>query len=296
MPPLLPPGIPQFFAPGAGAGLRYEPRVFGSADLRFADARTGVDLTRRVALVACFGSGAVPLAWDRAEPAGFAEESLAAAPVPGASFAALPPSAAEEKSWTAWKRAFAEHLSRSETLELWSAPGMKLVGEPGEDERAFRLRLQQALRERRDSAVDFLRRKFAGRLAAAEEKVRKAEQRIGEQRDQADRAKSDSLLSIGSAILSGFFGGGAAGKVARGAGAAKTAGRARKEAKDVERAREDLEAAKRKLAEVEEAAREAVRVEMEKVAALGERVERLILRPKKPQIAVRAVVLAWIPR
>lgn len=293
--PVLPPSIPQFFAPGAGGGLRYRPQVFGSADLRFADARLGVDHARRVARIAAFGDGVVPFDWARAVPAGFAEETLAAEPAPGARFAPLPPAAAEEKSWTAWKRAFADHLARSETLALWSAPGLKMIGEPSEDERAFRLRVQQVLRERRDSAVDFVRRKFAGRLAAAEEKVRKAEQKVGEQQDQASRAKSDSVLSIGSALLSSFFGGGATGKVARGAGAAKSAGRARQQAKDVERAREDLEAARRRLAEIEQAAREAVRVELEKVAALGERIEPVTLRPKKSQVAVRAVVLAWVP-
>ena len=293
--PVLPAEIPQFFAPGAGGGLVYAPHLFGSADLRFADARSGVDATRRVALLAPFGDGVVPVAWERAEPAGFAEESLAREPAPGASFAALPPAAADAKSWTAWKRAFADHLARTQEMTLWTAPGLKMVGEPGEDERAFRLRVQQALRERRDSAVGFVRTKFSGRHSAAQERVRKAEQRIGEQADQASRAKSDSLLSIGSAILSGFFGGTRSGNVARGGSAAKTAGRARKEAKDVERAREDLEAARRKLAEVEEAAREAVRVEMEKVAALGERIEPLTLRPKKTNVAVRAVVLAWVP-
>jgi hypothetical protein len=293
--PVLPAEIPQFFAPGAGGGLAYAPHLFGSADLRFADARSGVDTTRRVALLAPFGDGVVPVAWERAAPAGFAEESLAREPAPGAHFTALPPAAADAKSWTAWKRAFADHLARTQELTLWTAPGLKMVGEPGEDERAFRLRVQQALRERRDSAVGFVRTKFSGRHAAAQEKLRKAEQRIGEQTDQASRAKSDSLLSIGSAILSGFFGGTRSGNVTRGSSAAKTAGRARKEAKDVERAREDLEAARRKFAEVEEAAREAVRVEMEKVAALGERIEPLTLRPKRTHVAVRAVVLAWVP-
>jgi hypothetical protein len=115
------------------------------------------------------------------------------------------------------------------------------------------------------------------------------------QADQAGKAKSDTLLSIGSAILSGFFGGTRSGNVTRGTGAAKSAGRVAKEAKDVERAKEDLAAARAAYAELERQAQEAMRLEMEKVDALGHAIEPLLLRPKKSHVAVRAVVLAWVP-
>ncbi len=294
-PPLLPPEIPQFFAPAPGGSSRYLPHVFGSASIRFVDARSGVDTVRQVTQLVPFDGGMVPVRWENARDAGMSEDSLSREPVGAAEYAALPPAAAEKRSWPAWQKAFADHLARSQELALLHVPALKMVSEPGEDERSFRLRVQQSVRERRDLAADFLRRKFAGRMAVSAERVRKAEQRVGEQKDQAGRAQTDSLLSIGSALLSGFFGGTRAGNVSRGAGAAKGAGRARKEAKDVERARADLEAARAAHAELERQAQEAVRTEMEKIAALGETIVPLVLKPKKTQIAVRAVVLAWVP-
>jgi hypothetical protein len=294
-PPVLPPEIPQFFVAGAGGGLRYVPHVFGSATVRFADARSGVDLTRVVTQLAPFNDGVVPVKWELARNAGIAEDSLMHEPLPAATWSPLPPAAADKKSWPAWQKAFTDHLARTQELALWSAPGLKMVSEPGEDERAFRLRVQQSLRERRDLAADFLRRKFSGRLTVAQERVRKSEQRIGAQADQASKAKSDSLLSIGGAILAGFFGGTRSGNISRGTSAAKTAGRVTREAKDVERAKEDLTSAQAALAELARQAQDAMRAEMEKIDSMGKIVEPLVLRPKRTHVSVRAVVLAWVP-
>jgi hypothetical protein len=233
--------------------------------------------------------------WESARDAGISEDSFSREPAGAARFAPLPSAAAEKKSWPAWQKAFTDHLVRSQELPLFAVPALKMVSEPGEDERSFRLRVQQSLRERRDLAADFLRKKFSVRLAVSAERVRKAEQRMGLQQDQSGRAKTDSLLSIGSVLLSGFFGGTRSGNISRGASAAKGAGRAQKAAKDVERARADLDAARQAHADLERQAQEAVRGEMEKIAALGEVVVPLVVRPKKAHVAVRAVVLAWIP-
>lgn len=293
--PQLPPEIPQFFAPAGGGDLRYQPQIFGSATVRFVDARSGVDSVRQVTQLVPFDEGVVPVKWERAREAGLAEDALQREPAGPASYAPLPAAAAEKKSWPAWQKAFADHLVRTQELALFVAPALKMVSEPGEDERTFRLRVQQSVRERRDLAADFLRKKFSGRLAVSAERLRKAEQRVGVQKDQSGTAQTNTLLSIGSALLSGFFGGTRSGNISRGGSAAKGAARARKEAKDVERARADLEAARESHASLERQAQEAVRAEMEKIAALGEVIEPLLLRPKKTQVAVRAVVLAWIP-
>ncbi|MFP5378689.1 MAG: ATP-binding protein, partial [Vicinamibacteria bacterium] len=69
-PPVLPPAIPQFFAPG-GASARV-PYVLGAARVRFADRKHGVDETTDVCVIASIDEGPVAVDWARATPAPFA--------------------------------------------------------------------------------------------------------------------------------------------------------------------------------------------------------------------------------
>jgi len=61
-------------------------------------------------------------------------------------------------------------------LELFHCPSLDQLSKPGESERDFRIRLQQAAREARDRQADELKKKYAPKLAALGERKRKAEQ------------------------------------------------------------------------------------------------------------------------
>jgi ribosomal protein L1 len=67
------------------------------------------------------------------------------------------------------------------------------------------------------------------------------------------------------------------------------------EGSDVDRAREDLENAQQQLAELEES----IKAETEAIAAKfdpsAETLDKVTVRPKKADIRVDAVVLAWTP-
>ena len=58
--PVLPPDIPQLFAPlrGPGEGVVYRPAILGMAEAHFADAKSGVASTEKVARVAAAGGDA----------------------------------------------------------------------------------------------------------------------------------------------------------------------------------------------------------------------------------------------
>ena len=171
--PVLPPEIPQYFAPVSGtAPPMYVPMLLGSAQIRYADTKAKVDVVDDVLVVTPIQEGPATIDWTSARDAGFELSALSEQGVEGASFAPLPPAAARAKSYEAWSKAFAAWLAGSRRLTLYTSAALKVTSNPGEDERSFRIRLQQASRERRDLAVEQLRRKYASKIMALRDRLR----------------------------------------------------------------------------------------------------------------------------
>ncbi|MCC6408800.1 MAG: DUF853 family protein [Planctomycetes bacterium] len=297
--PVLPPEVPQYFAPVRGVqggALLYRPTLLGAAKVFFSDTKSKLE-SEALANRSCeFADGPVVVDWDRAEPVELDLDDLESAPVNGASFAPIPADAAKPKSYDAWKKAFADALFRTQTLELWRHAELELVGAPGESERDFRLRVDQAAREERDRSLARLREKFAPKLATLEERKRKREQAVDVQAAQARDAKMSTALSFGSALLGMVFGRkSVSGSVGRAATAARGVSRSARESGDVSRAEEDVRAVAAELAALQSELEAALAAETSRYAALAGGIERVTLRPKKTAVQVRALVLAWLP-
>ena len=86
---VLPPGIPQYFAP-ARPGARYVPMIVGAANVRFTDTKARIDETRPLTVVTPLTDDPIPVNWEQAEPAGFDVGQLTTELPAGASFDELP--------------------------------------------------------------------------------------------------------------------------------------------------------------------------------------------------------------
>lgn len=298
--PVLPPEVPQYFLPrasNAAGELVYRPMLMGTARVYYSDARLGVECNPPVSMLAALSDGPVVADWDHATIVGLGEDALLSQPDPGLAFAPLPGEATKPRSFDSWKRAFADAVFRSHRLELWRCEALGLVGKPDESERDFRARLALALREQRDAEVERLRATYAPKLEVLRDRLRRAEQTVEVQREQASGAKVQSALSFGAAVLGAFLGRKAvsAGTIGRATSAARSVHRSKKESSDVGRAEENAASIRARMealdAEFQEEAA-AIVGELEASAASPERVS---LKPKKAGINVRAVVLAWAP-
>jgi hypothetical protein len=297
--PVLPPEVPQFFIPARkGGAAGYVPRLLGTARVHYNEARLGIEEEVAVSWLCPIGTGAVAVDFDHAEEAGVRDTELLAAPeVEGVGFGALPVEAARAKSYEGWKKRFAEAVFRGHSLKVWRNAGLGLVGEVGEAEGAFRARVAQAVREVRDGRAEELRAKFSPKMEALRERHRRALQRLEVEKAQAQESKVGSALSFGSAVLSAFMGRKAvsAGSVGKAATAVRSASRVGREAADVSRAEENAGVVAEKMAELEKEFRSRTDALGEELAALGEGVEEVTVKPKKTGVMVRAVVLAWAP-
>ncbi len=300
--PIVRPEIPQFFVPvrgarPAGTAVRYRPALLGTARVRLVDPKAGVDVTEAAVFAVPFAEGPAAADWEQAERLDLPEADLGTAPDEPAAFADLPAAAAQARRYGAWRRDFAAWLYRTRTVELLRHPALGVVSSPGETERDFRIRLAQAARERRDAAVEQLRRKYAPRIAALEERIRRAGQAVSREAEEVRQEKLQTAISIGVTLLGAFLGrkGSAAGTLGRAGTAARGVGRSVEQAGDVVRAEETSAALRQQLAALEAEFRSETELQERRLDAASTPLETVSLRPTKANVEVRALGLGWVP-
>ena len=298
--PVLPPEVSQFFIPVRGgesnSTLMYQPMLLGAADVHFSSSRS-LEMTQQLCLLATINDGPIAVDWAQAEMIDFPVEDLEQTANEGAQFASLPSAASKAKNYAAWKKDLANWVYRNQRLELLESPSLDLASNPGESERDFRVRLQLLAREKRDEAVEKLRQKFAPRLAAMEERKRRAEQAVAREAEQASGQKVQTAISFGATLLSSFFGRKtlSLSNLGRATTAVRGVSRSMKESSDVGRAQETVEAVNQQLAGLDAQ----LKSETEAIQQAGdpqtEALEKVSLKPTKSSIDIKLVTLAWAP-
>jgi hypothetical protein len=297
--PVLPPGVEQYFLPGpVTTGSTYAPVVLGAARVHFTDTKLGIDTARDVLFAAPIAASAVPVEWRAAAELAHAATDLSREPAdPEAAFTDLPAAASQPRSYAAWQKSFAQWLAQTQRIELRRHRGTKLTSVPGESERDFRARVADAQRAARDAEVDAVKKKFAAKRDALVDRLRRAEQAVQREEQQASHQKTQTMLSVGAAAIGALFGRKAAsvGTLGRATTAARGVGRSMKEAEDVKRAQGGVGAAQEKLTAFDQE----VSDELASIAARydgGAELETVALAPKRGQVHVQFVALGWEPR
>jgi hypothetical protein len=300
--PMLPPDVPQQFIPirgtqPSGSTLVYQPMLLGASQVRVSDSKAGVDVTQDVTVLVPISDGAVAVDWDRAAESGLALADLESSPEDGAQFGSIPSAASKAKNYDTWNKDFTGWLFRTQKVDLFKSPSTKEVSKPGESERNFRVRLQQSGREARDKQSDGLRQKYAPKIAALQDRIRRAGQMVERQQAESRSSQIQAAISVGASILGAFLGRKtvSATNIGRATTAIRGAGRAIKESKDVGQAEENVAALQQQLADLEAQ----FKTETDALAAaadpLNEKLESVSLKPIKANIAVKLVALAWTP-
>ena len=91
-------------------------------------------------------------------------------------------------------------------LTLFGDEATELSSQPDETEAAFRARVQLAEREARDAEKEKLRQKYAPKVATLTERIRRAEQALSREQEQASESKMQTGISIGATIAGALLG------------------------------------------------------------------------------------------
>ncbi len=290
--------VPQYYIPirSSGSNVLYRPMVIGAAEIHYSNSKT-IDLTQQLTLLAEISDGPVTLDWDHAVPLDVPIEDLESEAEAGAEFAEVPAKAAKERSYATWRKDFANWIYRNHRLELLESPSLEIASNPGESERDFRVRLQQLAREKRDEAVEKLRRKYAPKFEQLEERKRHAEQAVQRETEEAKGQKFQTAISVGATLLSSFLGRKrvSMSTLGRATTAARGASRSMKEADDVGRAEENVAALTQKIADLDAEFKAETATLERSLDPQNEELGTVSLKPKKVNIDVKLVALAWVP-
>jgi hypothetical protein len=214
--------------------------------------------------------------------------------VPGARFASLPDEAGRPARYAAWGREIVKHAHRERPLALTRCPSLGLVSKPGETEGEFRARLRERLREERDKALDSLRDRYERRLDEAKRRVASARARAEREDEQYRDQKLQTAVSVGASVLGALFGR-RRGGLGSATTAARAASRAVRERGDIARAEESARDAERALAALEDE----LKTKLDELrASLAEDalvVEPFAVAPRKGDLTLDRVALAWEP-
>jgi hypothetical protein len=298
---VLPPGIPEHFLPAKGAlsaseRLVYRPMIAGTSRLHFVSRTDRVDLWKTLSLLAPLTQDVREIFWDEAAEyeteIGLQKEGL-----PQGQFSQLPEAASVPSSYTSWKASLGRYLYQNRTMKLWKSPELKETSLPGEREGDFRARLQHLARERRDLAIEKLRKRYAPKLARLQDRLRRAETRVSKEKSQYGQQKMQTAISLGATLLGAVFGRKvtSSGTVGRATTTFRGVGRAAREKEDIERAMHEVKIVQDKLYQMEEEFQE----EMDKIKDVYSPedldLEEIVIRPRKSDIFVTPLSLVWSP-
>lgn len=296
---MIPPEIPQLFvhpSSGPDRDLVYVPALLGRGRVYFHDRRAGIEEERMVCVMVPLTDGTRSIDWTTGEERELTDADLSEQPAGKASYGALPALVGKLKTFETWKKSFGDWLYRGQKIELWKCAPLKLCSMPGESERDFRARLQQVVREQRDQAVEKIRQKNATKLSSLTDKIRRARETVNRETIQATEQKAQTAISFGSAILGALFGRKAISTttLSKAATTARGVGRSMKESTDIDRAKANVVALEQQLNELETK----LEAEIAAIAKQGENglepFESIAVKPKRADVSVELVAIAWL--
>jgi hypothetical protein len=312
-PPILPASIQQIYLPldvpaskaemevekKAGGAVTvnsrrilYVPALLGMGSVHFVKNTKAVQVEEEEAfsLLAQPPRSIGTVRWEQAEALQLATRDLLDRPESESYFDVMPDTINESKDLTAIRGELEDHLYRSRSLTLRYNPATKLYSQPGEDDREFSLRVNQAARELRDDDVDELEERYERKIKTLEDRLRSARVALEKQEANARLRKQDALLSAGETVLSLF------------SGRRRSISAAARKVSSISTSKASIDAAEEKVEVLEddiEELKQDLKLEtseiVERWEGMLEEYEDLVIKPRRTDIEVTLFALTWVP-
>ncbi len=314
-PPTLPPNLPQVFLPMSLSPTRalsrleeelgqrleaeettlvYEPCLLALGGVSFVDRKRRVNESKEVGLLILPGDLGTIIRWEDADAIKLDPADLEDQPDFDALFGPIPSELNTVSELKAFGKDFSDYLYHEEALNLYYNPVLKLYGQPGESERDFNVRSQQIAREKRDAEVEKLRSKYERKLDRLDTRLAREERELSEDQDEYDARKREELLSAGESLAS-LLGIGRR-RSTTGLSRAATKRRLTTSAKaDIEESEEEIARLQDEIEDMRRDMQEEAVAITEKWAATLDEIETYPVKPRRSDVQVEVVALAWAP-
>jgi hypothetical protein len=222
--------------------VRFEPWLAARASIRFFNARRNIDIVTDVDLRLYLDASFSNPDWEGAEEAPYSLDDCRSEPPSESVYYPLPPGFLKLKNLSGLAKDFSDYLYQNKRLELFRVPGTAFESEPDESLADFKVRFSDYQREQKDAAVEQLRKKYQSRQDRLEQQLSRAMEKVDKERVDVRTKTTDSLISIGVAVVGAFFGRKSlsAANIGKAATGMRSVGRVAKEKSDVKRAEEDV--------------------------------------------------------
>ncbi len=191
--------------------LVYQPKVLTMGTVKFIDDKRGVDEIEQIALLNDSPDDFGNIAWDNSVKVENWKNIVLPKPDhsenTAVSYEDLPESVNTAKEFVKIEKDFSDYLYGEKRFTVLEHSKLKLTMRANETKEAFLMRVETAVKERRDEEIDKLVERFEKKLDSIENKIRKEERDLDEAHaEKADR-RNDELLNAATTIFGAVFGG-----------------------------------------------------------------------------------------
>jgi hypothetical protein len=293
--PILPAGVREMFVAVSdrvpdGYTLQYRPALVGKAKVHFTRAASKIDTWQDLVVLQPIRDTPPDDIWDGASvlpqpPATDAE------PDETGQFADLPTELAREKSYAIFQKQLGDHLYRTASLKLWSCDALDQSSQLDETQEKFRARLEPLAKAQIEPERKKLESQHAAALAKVDAEVAKQQAKVSAQRWQFFARLGSMLWVIVDTVMSAM-GKGLPGRRRSLDPAFRAAATERGQQAT---AQVSLDAALAQKERIENDYQKMLEDLDAKFSPATLQLSPLEIKPKKTDIDVERVTLAWLP-
>jgi len=269
------------------ANLIYNPGALGKALIHYQDKITDLreDLEKTLIL-----RSFELMNWEKSEEIKIS--NLLTKPEENAKFGEISGNINDSKDFNELKKNFADFIFYNSNFKLYHSPLIKIYSKPRESKSDFILRITQMARERRDEEVDKIEEKYSKDLQKLKEKLERSQEVLLKKQATANSLKQEAMVSAGESVIKIFMGRRSTTSASK---AMNKYQKSKTVAIDIQEAQKDIETLNKEMELLENK----LKIEVESIKERREKeiseIKEVLIQPKKSDIEVKIVSLAWIP-
>ena len=269
------------------ANLIYNPGALGKALIHYQDKITDLreDLEKTLIL-----RSSELMNWEKSEEIKIS--NLLTKPEENAKFGEISGNINDSKDFNELKKNFADFIFYNSNFKLYHSPLIKIYSKPRESKSDFILRITQMARERRDEEVDKIEEKYSKDLQKLKEKLERSQEVLLKKQATANSLKQEAMVSAGESVIKIFMGRRSTTSASK---AMNKYQKSKTVAIDIQEAQKDIETLNKEMELLENK----LKVEVESIKERREKeiseIKEVLIQPKKSDIEIKIVSLAWIP-
>jgi hypothetical protein len=210
----------------------------------------------------------------------------------GPFYASVPEEINTERELRAIASDLTDWLYYNKRLTITTHASLGIHQAPGESERAFRIRLQDAAREQRDREVDKLKSKYRTQLDRLGDRMGRYEKDLAEDEAALSTRKQQEWVSLGETALNFFLGRRSSRVLST---AVNKRGMTSKAKGEIERTKEEIADIQKEIGDLEKELETAADEITRKWAELLDDLTTEEVKPRRTDVDVEYVAVGWMP-